>query len=749
MPSEGRGGLSDADVQRIAAQLAGRLHGQGGKGDRAPLLPTVRRGGKGKSKGRGQTGGGGGEGKGGNERGTTWRCSSCGEPRNFAHREECFRCYAPRRPEPHRQPAHRPTAPRPKPDGKDARGSLSAPHSGPLRPNVSRAYQGPVGADGQRPLFKRYLEDEARKKQRQGTEAAGGDDSKGADDGDDGFLLLSRAAGVWPRVGGTDKGRGRGNSGQNSLQAQAATDAHGAEGGAPTLDDRPTDKPATSLERKAPATAASASSPPPITSSRMPRKMPSRPSWADQGDEDMELLSEDFWADPEAEGDDDHLHHPHEHREHHEHHDGDGWDEDGADECEDEADAEVLRERWISRRDILDAVKAKFGKGQPQYDTARREATAAYEAWQEAKRAENAPRLATLHQRRQRSLDHARKMLQRDMDAAEKELERHDAAMADIRERIGNRQRKVDEAQERLQEVMQKVGDAAAEGGDGSANIADGRHGGTLSEVRGRARDARQNIIQAGSKLQLVLDMLDSEGHHEACQHLSFLFGSITDAAADLDDVERMASGTTHHAMDADDVIDESPPGENKPPRSAQTPKRGADGATLDDKTGKKAKGSGGKGSRTRVSGASNADDAGDVNANAAGTGQATPGAEAAATAPAAVAAPSSPPEIYYAGTTSLDEEETALRDAASKAVQQSIQHFANAPKGKDTDDAALLHAHQLVLASVGTPTNGVELRAFERWRAALGTMVVAEAAARVSAASGSSVGDAATDPSK
>ncbi len=193
MPSEGRGGLSDADVQRIAAQLAGRLHGQGGKGDRAPLLPTVRRGGKGKSKGRGQTGGGGGEGKGGNERGTTWRCSSCGEPRNFAHREECFRCYAPRRPEPHRQPAHRPTAPRPKPDGKDARGSLSAPHSGPLRPNASRAYQGPVGADGQRPLFKRYLEDEARKKQRQGTEAAGGDDSKGADDGDDGFLLLSRA----------------------------------------------------------------------------------------------------------------------------------------------------------------------------------------------------------------------------------------------------------------------------------------------------------------------------------------------------------------------------------------------------------------------------------------------------------------------------------------------------------------------------------------------------------------------------
>ncbi len=52
--------------------------------------------------------------------------------------------------------------------------------------------------------------------------------------------------------------------------------------------------------------------------------------------------------------------------------------------------------------------------------------------------------------------------------------------------------------------------------------------------------------------------------------------------------------------------------------------------------------------------------------------------------------------------------------------------------RGKNADDAALLYAHQVVLASVGTPSKVVEMRAFDRWRAALASFVVEEAAARV-----------------
>ncbi len=669
MPSEGRGGLSDTDVQRIAKQLAGQMSGRNGEGARGLQLPAHRRGGKGKSKGKGQAGGGGGDGKGGYDRGSNWKCLSCGEPNNYSHRVECFRCYAPRRPKQQHQQHHRPADPQTKPNGKGAKGNLSAPYSGPLRPNVARPSQGPVGADGQRPLFKRYLEDEARKKQRRGLEGEGENGSKDADDNDDGFLLVTRAAGIWPRVGGADTGRGRGDGGYNNVQTEAAAADHGADGGGSARDDRPRAKPTAGPERRTSTTPTEASAPRPAASPHKARTMPSRPSWADQDEDDMcqwepeqkDTLVEDDWDEPEGDGDE----WQHQHHQHHE-----GWDEDDAGECEGEADTEVLRERWLSRRDILDAVRIKYGKGSPQYDTARREATAAYEAWQEAKRADNAPRLATLHQRRQRALDHAQKMLQKDMDAAEQELARHATAMDAIKERISGRQRKVDEAQERLQEVMQKVGNAATEGCDGGSNLKASQHEGMLYEVRGRARDARENIVQAGTKLQLVLDMLDAEGHHEACQHLSFLFGSITDAAAELDGVERVVSGTTHHAMDADDVIDECPLAEVKPPKAAPTPKRGDGGATGDDKTGKKAKGSGGKGSQARAAGTNESDNAGAARADAARAEAAAAAAAASAAASTAAAAPSFLSDIFYGGATNLAEEEVALRDAASKAVQ-------------------------------------------------------------------------------
>ncbi len=68
------------------------------------------------------------------------------------------------------------------------------------------------------------------------------------------------------------------------------------------------------------------------------------------------------------------------------------------------------------------------------------------------------------------------------------------------------------------------------------------------------------------------------------------------------------------------------------------------------------------------------------------------------------------------------------------QAMDEAVSKFADAPKCKDTDDAALLFAHQLVLVKVGAPTNVRQVEAYERWRAELGRHIEENFAQRMAA---------------
>lgn len=339
--------------------------------------------------------------------------------------------------------------------------------------------------------------------------------------------------------------------------------------------------------------------------------------------------------------------------------------------------------------------------------------------------AESAPRLATLNQRRQRAVDQAEKALQRQVDEGEQELARHAEKMAEIKKRVAERQRKLDEARERLHLVMQQVGEAAA--GDDGCDDGDDEHdnGAVEEKVRARAADARGRIHDAGSHLQEILGKLEAAGQTETCQHLNLLHQSLISVAEGIDGVERVAAGVVHYKLDS---------------RAAEKPMVGAKGTTRAPAVAKAAGGAGGVVADANLKPAANLQPVVGKAASCAGgqprdaatdAAAAADGASAAAAASADAAAPTVPTEVYYNGAASLDDEVHELRLAARQAVQQSLEKMANAPTGKDTDDAALLSAHQLVLASVGTPSNVVELRAFDRWRAALATFVVEEAAAR------------------
>ncbi len=71
------------------------------------------------------------------------------------------------------------------------------------------------------------------------------------------------------------------------------------------------------------------------------------------------------------------------------------------------------------------------------------------------------------------------------------------------------------------------------------------------------------------------------------------------------------------------------------------------------------------------------------------------------------------------------------------QAMDQAVHKFADAPKCKDTDDAALLFAHQLVLVRVGAPTNARQVEAYERWRTELGRHIEENFAQRMAAGPG------------
>jgi hypothetical protein len=86
---------------------------------------------------------------------------------------------------------------------------------------------------------------------------------------------------------------------------------------------------------------------------------------------------------------------------------------------------------------------------------------------------------------------------------------------------------------------------------------------------------------------------------------------------------------------------------------------------------------------------------------------------------------------IRFGGAESEEQEKLLLQAEAERALEQARAKFAEADKGPNTDNAALLFAHQCVLAKVGTPSSLVEVHAFERWRKALGESLEQLAAER------------------
>ncbi len=191
-------------------------------------------------------------------RGSDWRCNECGEPANYANRQSCYKCHAPRG-KGGGKGGCKTTA------GPAAARGIYEPADGQLRPKYGRREEGPIGADGSRPLLRAFVQGQARDRAQAAT-TAGATKPSTAEQGtdDDGFTVVARAAGIWPRVGGND----------------GSSNAKGQQSGG---------KPAETAQQ--PGARNSTAGPPAAA-----KAVPPRPPWADScpaDDDDGELVDAD------------------------------------------------------------------------------------------------------------------------------------------------------------------------------------------------------------------------------------------------------------------------------------------------------------------------------------------------------------------------------------------------------------------------------------------------------------------------
>ncbi len=693
-------------------------------------------GGKANGKGKGRGNQGGGEGKGARllDQRPCWQCMACGEPNNFPRRDSCFRCRVPRG-------SKAATASKGKGKGKGKGETVGKGLADPppqlLRPSWDRGQGGAIGAigaDGQRPIFK-FIANVAR-------ERAKGDPTKtkgerGDADGMDleGFRVVARAAGVWPRVGGTDVGGGRSEgriTGKEGPKGGKMEDAHIAEadkGKGPQPQDR--------------AFGGKGGKEGPV---------PKRPPWADLNDDDGDdgVHGDELWDDDldhddggSEKMDDEDM------GETNEYEDVDGyWDEDGPpeqeeadghEEMEQEPEVEVLRQRWQNKKDVFEAVACKYTKGQPQLEDARAERDRAYKAWQAASSAQAAPKLATLYQRKQRTLDRAKRKLERTMHEADEELRRHEERMDRLQEQIRQDQLRIDDAAAGVREVARQV--AASEGADeGAEEDSPTIDRGALDQAAG----ARKELESAQAQLQELHDKLEEQGNYTACEQVNLLYGSLAGAAGNIEGVEQhlvrprprrqqrraehysMDQGTADASMEKEGDRTATGGGERATANNKATPKGNSgtnrweskprtrgnnDGTARQDKAPEQATGcdddrQSGRGGPTPTPGTTNG------NAAGGGTGSATT-------------------VLRFGGADTEDREKDLLRSEALQALEQARAKFQGAERSQDTDNATLLYAHQLVLAKIGAPTTLEEREAYERWRGALGANLEQVAAER------------------
>ncbi len=609
---------------------------------------------------------------------------------------------------------------------------LSDPPTQTLRPSWDRGQGGAIGADGQRPIFK-FIAEEARERAKGGPTKSkgGGGDADGMDS--EGFRVVARAAGVWPRVGGTDVGGGKcddenaGRTGPKGgkVDESCVSEADHGKGSRP--------------QGKGSGGKGGKEGP-----------VPKRPPWADLEDEDGD---DDARGDDGWNGDFDHDDERGEQMEDEdmgeEHEEEEGYwnddappgndDEDGQGEIEQEPELEVLRQRWQNKKDVYEAVAWRYWKGQPQYEDARAARDRAYEEWQSAKRAQATPKLATLYQRRQRTLDRAKKKLEKTMHDADDELHQHRERMQGFKEQMRQDQLRIDEAEASLREVARRV--AASTGADRETEEDPPPSG---MQARDQAAGARKGLESAQTQLQELHDKLEEQGNFTACEQVNLLFSAIAGAAGSIEGVEqllerpcprRQQRRAEYYVMDphTDDAgADKGEArtttglGDRSGINRGAGPKAAAGTNRWDGRPRARGKDDGAatQGTAAGKAAGSNEDRQKGREGSASG---ATPASTAAGDGAGTV-----PTIIRFGGASSEEQEKELLRCEAVQALELARDKFQDADRSQDTDKAALLYAHQLVLGKIGTPTTLEQREAFERWRGALGENLEKVAAERL-----------------
>ncbi len=522
--------------------------------------------------------------------------------------------------------------------------------------------------------------------------------------------MVSRAIGVWPRVGGADQGAAKPIPPPHSTAVPAG--GKGVKAG-PTP---PGPNPAPAAKG----------------GSGKGAGLPARPPWADlcDGDSDDDACDEDgYGSEPEdapTRQQDDDMGDI----------DLDDWPNDDfneldqaadGDEMEQEPELEVLRQRWQNKKDVFEAVAWRFWKGQPQYEDAKSEKDKAYLKWQTARKEQAVPKLANLHQRRQRALDRARARLEKTKQEADEAVRLHEEDMQRRMEQIRTEQMRIDEAEENLRKVMLQVAartDVAAQGQDAPAPNHD--------EVRNQAAGAKKGLQAAQTQLQELYDQLEEQGNFVACDQINVLYGALAGAAGGIDGVEQLLTKAGQarrkpvaQFFNIDTTAGDDKGGGGAPPTTKPEAASTA-GRTSPGPNGDGAAGSGPTAATTDAAPtrhqppprSSNARlDAAAATATGATGGSATDGDGSRV--------------LRYGGATSDEHEQQLLQAEAENALEQARVKFQEAEKGSDTDNAALLFAHQQVLARIGVPNTLEERAAFERWRKALGQCLERTAAER------------------
>ncbi len=256
-------------------------------------------------------------------------------------------------------------------------------------------------------------------------------------------------------------------------------------------------------------------------------------------------------------------------------------------------------------------------------------------------------------------------------------------------------------------------------------------------EARGQMADARRGLESVQAQLQELYDKIEEQGNFVALDQINAMYGSLAGAVGGVEGVEQLLAKKPKSRWQRAQYFTMGAPAHNelggqKPPQPIgaktngggggnEARQKGADGhGPEESKAGGALGGAAVSGGADALAGVA-ADDGrrqhgGDGTPSAATNSSTAPrgtdgtredGAHAAA--------------IRFGGAANDEQESQLLQAEAVQALEQARAKFAEAEKGPNTDNAALLFAHQCVLAKVGTPSTLAELHAFERWRKAPG----------------------------